>query len=112
MDEIVGKTAVGEPGAFMLNDVDRCIWTYAHDPARWVTVSLAAKDAHDQAIEAFGEGERVAGLGDDARWWATSGLVSVAVGEESLQVDLELAPEELSKDMATNIAQVALDNLN
>jgi hypothetical protein len=111
MDQLVGKTALGEPGAVTINDVDRCLWTYADNPSRWVTVSVSPKSAHDQAIDAFGDGESVDGLGEDARWFASNSLLSVASGDTVVQVDLELDPEDASQDLAVNIARVALDNL-
>jgi hypothetical protein len=111
MDTLVGKTALGPPGGFRLNEVDRCIWTYAADPARSVGVSVAPLIAHGAAIDSFGEGETVPGLGEDARWWAASHLLSVATGNEALQVDLQLNDEDNSKDLAASIAQAALQNL-
>jgi hypothetical protein len=111
MDALVGKTALGAPGGFTLNDVNRCIWTYAVDPSRWVTVSVASKTAYDDAIDAFGDGEQVAGLGADALWWAANDVLSVDTGDAALQVDLELDEEDASRDLAVNIARAALDNL-
>jgi hypothetical protein len=112
MDELVGRTAVGEPGAFTLNDVDRCLWTYANNPSRWVTVSVAAKAKHDEAIGAFGNGEAIPGLGEDARWWATNHLLSVATADAVLQVDLQLDDADATKELAVSIAEAALVNLN
>ena len=111
MDELVGKTVVGPPGAFTLNDVNRCIWTYATDPSRWVTVSVADNSAHGGAIDAFGDGESIEGLGDDARWWAANDILSVARPEFALQVDLELDEGDGTKELAVAIAQAALANL-
>jgi hypothetical protein len=112
MDTLVGKTAVGPPGGFRLNEVDRCIWTYAADPARSVGVSVAPLIAHGAAIESFGEGETIPGLGENARWWAANHLLSVAAEDEALQVDLQLDAEGNSKELAVSIAQAALQNLH
>jgi hypothetical protein len=112
MDELVGQTAVDRPAGFTLNDVDRCTWTYQLDPSRSVGISLAPLVAHDAAIESFGEGEQVAGLGQDARWWASNNLLSVLVEGGTLQVDLQLDEEHVSKELAVSIAQAALQNLN
>lgn len=112
MDELVGQTAVGAPGFFTLNDVDRCIWTFATDPARSVGVSVAPLGAHQGAKDSFGGGEAVAGLGDDARWFPGNHLLSVAAGRRALQVDLQLNDSQNTKDLAVSIAQAALPNLH
>jgi len=112
MDAIVGKSTVGPPGGYTLNDVDRCTWTYELDPSRYVTLSIALKQAHSEAIAALGAGEIVPGLGDDARWWAANHLLSVSTGPSSVQVDLQLNESDVSKDLAVRIAQAALQNLN
>jgi hypothetical protein len=111
MDALVGKTAVDRPGSFTLNDVDRCIWTYATDPARSVGVSVGALRGHTSAISSLGGGETVAGLGDDARWWAGNHLLSVSRGQRSMQVDLQLEDASVSRELAVAIAQAALQNL-
>jgi hypothetical protein len=111
MDQLVGKTSIDRPGGFTLNDVERCLWTYATNPSRSVGVSVAALRGHTGAIEALGDGEIVAGLGDDARWWAGNHLLSLSRGQRSIQVDLELDDADISKELAVSIAQAALQNL-
>ena len=112
MDELVGKAAVGSPGFFTLNNVDRCIWTYATDPARSVGVSVAPLGAHQAAKDNFPANEAVEGLGDDAVWFEGNHLLSVAVGQRALQVDLQLDEGENTRDLAVSIAQAALSNLH
>jgi hypothetical protein len=112
MDALVGKTSLGPPGAFTLNDFDRCLWTYASTPARSVGVSVGAIRGHKGAIDNLGDGEQLTGIGDDARWWAGTHLLSVAVGQRTLQVDLQLDDADVSRDLAVSIAQAALQNLH
>ena len=112
MDELVGKTAVGPPGGFTLNDIDRCIWSYATDPARSIGVSVGPVGGHGGAIDNLGDGEAIPGLGEDARWWAGNRLLSVAVGDRALQVDIQLDEADVSKDLAVSIAESALENLH
>jgi len=112
MDEIVGKTAVGPPAGFTVNDVDRCIWTYGLDPSRYLTLSVTGAAAHSNAIQAFGEGEVVPNLGQDARWWPTNETLSVLFGPVNVQVDFEMDEADVSRDLAVQIAQAALANLN
>jgi hypothetical protein len=109
MDQIVGKDSIGLPAGYTLNDVDRCIWTYGLDPSRYLSLSIAANSAHQSAIDAFGPGEQVAGLGEDARWWPSNRTLSVSNGSEAIQVTLELDPADVSKELAISIAQAALD---
>jgi len=112
MDDLVGKTAVDNPGGFTLNDVDRCVWSYATNPARSVGVSVGPVRGHGGAIDNLGDGETISGLGEDARWWPANRLLSVAVGDRMLQVDLQLDDADVSKGLAVAIAEVALENLN
>ncbi len=109
MDEIVGMDSIGPPAGYTLNDVDRCLWTYGLDPSRFLTLSIALPEAHPNAIAALGEGEAVAGLGDDARWWPSNSTLSVANGRSTIQVDLELGASDASKDLAISIARAAID---
>jgi hypothetical protein len=112
MDEIVGKESIDLPAGYTLNDVDRCIWTYGLDPSRYLSLSIAVSSAHQAAIDAFGAGEHVAGLGADARWWPSNRTLSVSSGSDAIQVTLELEPADVSRDLAISIAQAALDGLN
>jgi hypothetical protein len=111
MDELVGKTAVDQPGGFTLNDVDTCIWTYALNPSRSVDLSVAAVVAHQAAIDELGDGEQVASLADDARWWAGNRLLSVALDDRAVQVSLKLDDVDSTRDLAVRIAQAAVANL-
>jgi hypothetical protein len=95
-----------------LNDVDRCTWTYEADPARYVTLSVTFAQAHSDAIDAFGEGETIEGLGDDARWWSSNRVLSLVDGPNAIQVGLELDEPQVSKELAVSIAQAALQNLH
>jgi hypothetical protein len=112
MDDLVGKAAVGQPGGFRLNDVDSCIWTYALNPSRSVDVSVAAIAAHQAAINELGDGEQVASVGDDARWWPGNHLLSVALDDRAVQVSLKLDDVDSTKDLAARIAQAAIANLS
>ncbi len=112
MDELVGKAAVGSPGFFTLNDVDRCIWTYATDPARSVGVSVAPLGAHQAAKDSLPSGETVEGLGEEAIWFEGNHLLSVAANQRAVQVDLQLDEEESTRDLAVSIAQAAVSNLH
>ena len=111
MDELVGMAAVGPPGFFSLNDVDRCIWSYDTDPARSVGVSVGSLRGHTGAIQNLGQGETAPGLGDDARWYEGNKMLSIAVGQQALQVDLQLEDGDNTKDLALAIAGAALANL-
>ena len=111
MDELVGHAAVDRPGAFTLNGVERCIWTYATTPARSVGISVANILAHGSAIETLGDGEPVPDLGNDARWWPGNHMLSIALGERSLQVDLQLDAAESTRDLAVQIARAAIERL-
>jgi len=111
MDNIVGKTAVGPPAGFTLNDVDRCIWTYGLNPSRYLTLSVTAAAAHSEAIQIFGEGEVVPNLGQDARWWPANESLSVLAGPINVQVDFEMDEADASRDLAVRIMQAALANL-
>jgi hypothetical protein len=111
MDDIVGKESIGPPAGYTLNDVDRCLWTYGLDPSRFLTLSIALPQAHQDAIAALGEAEIVTGLGDDARWWPSNSTLSVAKGSNTIQVDLKLDASDDSKALAISIAQAAVANL-
>jgi hypothetical protein len=63
---------------------------------------------HATTIDALGDGEAVVGLGDDARWWSSARTLSVAVGDRSFQVDLQLDDPEATKEVATALANQAI----
>jgi hypothetical protein len=111
MDTLVGRPAVGPPGGYTIEEIHRCTWTYQTDPSRYVGLTLGPARGHAGSIDAFGDGERVAGLGDDARWWPALGTLSVAVGDQSFQVNLELESDDVSQSLAVGIASSALANL-
>jgi hypothetical protein len=108
MDEAVGRTAVTPPSGFEVAGRNRCTWVYANDPARYVGITTGPRTNHDDAIGAFGPGEAVPGLGDDARWWPNTRTMSVAVGERSFQVDLQLDAAEATRELAVVIATHAV----
>jgi hypothetical protein len=112
MDDLVGKAAVDRPGGFRLNEVDKCIWTYALNPSKSVNVSVASILAHRAAIDELGDGEQLTGLGEDARWWEGNHLLSVALDDQAVQVSLDLDDAESTKDLAVRIAQAAMSNMN
>ena len=112
MDALVGQTSVGAPGFFTLNGLDRCIWTYATDPARSVGVSVAPARAHQGAIDNFGQGETIGGVGDDARWFEGNRLLSILAGQKAVHVDLQLDEGDSTKDLAVAIGAAALANLH
>jgi len=112
MDDLVGKAAVDRPGGFRLNDVDKCIWTYALDPSRSVELSVASITAHHEAIDELGDGEQLANVGEDARWWAGNHLLSVALDDRAVQVSLNLDEADSTQDLAVRIAQAAIASLS
>jgi hypothetical protein len=112
MDALVGKTAIDRPGGYSLNGFDRCTWVYGADPSRYVGVSFGPISGHSGAIDSLGPGEQVSGLGDDARWWAANHLLSVAMGQHSIQVDLQLSEAESNRQLAESIARAALANVH
>jgi hypothetical protein len=112
MDEIVGRAAVDRPAGFTLNNVDRCVWTYQTDPSRSIGISVSAVAAHTSAIQSLGAGEQVAGFGEEARWWASNRMLSVAIGNRALQVDLQIDDPAGTRELAVSIAQAALANMD
>jgi hypothetical protein len=113
MDAIVGRAAAAPPSGFTIGAIDRCIWVYGSDPSRYVGVSVGPVGSHADGIDAFGEGESLESLGDDARWWSATQTLSVAIGDRSFQVDIRLgqAPAPAPKDLAVAIAQRVLGRL-
>ena len=111
MDEAVGRTAVAPASGFEVGGRNRCTWVYANDPARYVGLTSGARTNHDDAVGAFGPGEVVPGLGDDARWWPNTRTMSVAIGERSVQVDLQLEAGEATRELAVDIATRAVGRL-
>lgn len=109
-DSLVGRTTIAAPSGFTIGTVTRCLWVYDADPARNVGLNVGARSTHDDMIEAFGPGEAVPDLGDEAFWWASNRAISVVVGETAYQVDLQLESDEATRDLALALAQSVLAN--
>jgi hypothetical protein len=108
MDTLVGKTALVAPAEYQIGPLSRCTWVYGRDPTRSVGVNFGPVAGHADSITSFGQGEAVPALGDDARWWPGARTLSVSVGPRSFQVNLELDPADVSKELAVSIARSAL----
>lgn len=87
------------------------MWVVARDPSRYVGLSVGPAANHAATIDALGDGESVDGIGDDARWWQTARTLSVAVGDRSFQVDLQLNDGEATRELAVALARQALEAL-
>jgi hypothetical protein len=111
MDTLVGRTAVASPSSYALGGRERCIWAYASDPSRFVGLTVGDASGHAATIASFGEGEAIAGLGEDARWWAANQTLSVARETQSIQLDLQLDDLADPRALAILIAQRALEGL-
>jgi hypothetical protein len=107
----VGRAPIASPNTYAVGPTQRCMWIVARDPSRYVGVSLGPAANHGATIDALGDGETVEGLGDDARWWAAARTLSVVVGDQSLQVDLQLDDADATKEVATALAVQALATL-
>ena len=107
----VGRPPIASPNAYAVGATERCMWVVARDPSRYVGVSVGPAINHASTIDAFGEGESVAGLGDDARWWPAARTLSVALGDRSLQVDLQLDEAMVTREVAEAVARQALEAL-
>ena len=111
MDTVVGKAALVAPAEYQTGPLSRCTWVYGKDPTRSIGVIFGPVVSHTDTIKTFGQGEAIAGLGDDARWWPGNRTLSVAVGPRSFQIDLQLDQADVSKDLAVAIARSAVANL-
>jgi hypothetical protein len=107
----VGRAPIASPNAFAVGATERCMWVIARDPSRYIGLSVGPAANHAATIDAFGEGEAVAGLGDDARWWAAARTLSVALGDRSIQIDLQLDAAEATRERAVALARQALEAL-
>ena len=107
----VGRPPIASPNTYAVGGTERCMWVVARDPSRYVGLSVGPAANHAATIDAFGEGEVVDGMGDDARWWPAGRTLSVAVGDRSLQVDLRLDDAEATRELAVAVAQQALETL-
>jgi hypothetical protein len=110
LDGILGRTAVASPSGFTTGGHDRCLWVYQANPSRSVGLTVGPRASHDKTVAAFGDGEAVPGLGEDARWWPGSRTLSVAAGERSFQIDLQL-DEPDAAELANRVAERVLARL-
>jgi hypothetical protein len=104
----VGRPPIASPNAYAVGATERCMWVVARDPSRYVGLSVGPALNHAATIDALGDGETVDGLGDDARWWPAARTLSVAIGNRSLQVDLQLDDAEATRELAVVLARQAL----
>jgi hypothetical protein len=111
MDGLVGRAAIAPAGGYTVGALTRCTWVFAADPSRSVGVVLGPAQAHADTVAAFGAGEAVEGLGDDARWWPANRALSVETGERSFQVELQLDPPQATRELAEAIAAAVLASL-
>ena len=111
MAGVVGREPIAPPDGYSVGGNDRCMWVLGRDPSRYVGVTMGPAANHATTIDALGPGEEVTGLGDGARWWATSRTLSVAVGDRSFQVDLQLDPGDVTQELAVAIARQVLAGL-
>lgn len=100
----VGRAPIASPTAYQVGATQRCTWVVARDPSRYVGLSVGPASNHGATIDAFGAGESVADLGDDARWWAAGRTLSVVLGDRSFQVDLQLDPADVNREAAIDLA--------
>ena len=107
----VGRAPIASPNPIAIGATQRCLWVVARDPSRFIGLNVGPAANHAATIEAFGDGEVVDGLGDDARWWAAARTLSVAVGNRSIQLDLQLDAAEATRDVAEALARQALEGL-
>lgn len=104
----VGREPIASPTAYEVGGTQRCTWVVARDPSRYVGLSVGPAANHGATIDAFGEGEAVTDLGDDARWWAQARTLSVALGDRSFQVGLQLDAGDVTRDAAVGLARQVL----
>ena len=107
----VGREPIASPNAYTIGSTERCMWVVARDPSRYIGLSVGPAANHAASIDAMGDGEPVEGLGDDARWWPAARTLSVAMGDRSIQVDLQLDDAEVTRDLAVQLARQALEGL-
>jgi hypothetical protein len=111
MAGVVGREPIAAPDGYSVGGNDRCMWVLSRDPSRYVGLTIGPATNHARTIDALGPGDDVAGLGDGARWWATRRTLSVAAGDRSFQVDLQLDPGEVTQELAVAIARQVLASL-
>jgi hypothetical protein len=107
----IGRVPIASPNAYAVGGTERCMWVIARDPTRYVGLSVGPAANHAATIDAFGDGEAVEGLGQDARWWPAARTLSVAIGDRSVQVDLQLDDAEATREQAVAVARQALEAL-
>ena len=111
MDQLVGRPQIGSPSGYTIEGKSQCIWTYQADPSRHVSLTVGPAQTHGSSIDAFGTGQSIAGLGDDARWWPQIHGLSVARDDHAFQVNLALDEADASQDLAVSIARSVLEHL-
>jgi len=111
MASVVGREPIAPPDGYSVGGNDRCMWVLSRDPSRYVGLTIGPATNHATTIDALGPGDDFAGLGDGARWWASSRTLSVAAGDRSFQVDLQLDPDEVTQELAVAIARQVLASL-
>jgi hypothetical protein len=111
MDQLVGRPQIGSPSGYTIEGKSQCIWTYEADPSQHVSLTVGPVQTHGSSIDAFGAGQSVAGLGDDARWWPQLHGLSVARGDRAFQVNLALDETDASQDLAVSIARSVVEHL-
>ena len=107
----VGRGPIASPDAYAVGPTERCLWVVALDPSRSIGLSVGPATNHGATIDALGIGESVQGLGDDARWWPSARTLSVAFGDRSIQLDLQLDAAEATRAVAIELARQALEGL-
>jgi hypothetical protein len=107
----IGREPIASPNGYSIDGNERCLWVVSRDPSRYVGLTMGPSANHAATIDALGEGERIDDLGDDGRWWPTSRVLSVAVGDRSFQVDLQLDPAEATKELAVTLARQVVASL-
>ncbi len=106
--EAVGREPIASPNGYRVGGNDRCLWVISRDPSRFVGLTVGPLSNHATTVDALGPGESVEGLGDEAIWWASSRTISVAAGDRSFQVDLQLDEPDVTRELAIAIGRQVL----
>jgi hypothetical protein len=101
----VGREPIASPNGYSADGSDRCMWILGRDPSRYLGLTIGPSANHAATIDAFGAGQAVPDLGDDARWWEANRTLSVVFGDGSFQIDLHLDPTEATRARAEAIAR-------
>ena len=105
MASILGREPIAPPDGYSIGGNDRCMWVIGRDPSRFVGLTIGPSANHASTIDALGQGVSIASLGDDARWWSGTRTLSVAVGDGSFQIDLQLDAADATRATAEAIAR-------